>query len=228
MLSRQTVSSLSTKFARPARQTRSSAKGGLTELTLLSMSKLQKIIAVATIVVVTLGLISRLVAKIDAQKETIERQERNISGLASEVVSYVTKLGDAAEQKQALELSHKELKSVNADLHKEISALKLRIKDVQSAVRTGSTTEVIETVRVDTINKIVTAEYRDAWNTIKSEQIGDSAKLSYIGRDTIVGVVSIQKKRFLFFRWGLKKVNYDISNKNPKTKISIDVAVRFK
>ena len=192
------------------------------------MSKLQKIIATATIVVVTLGLISRLVAKINAQKETIERQERNISGLTSEAVSYVTKLGDAAEQKQALELSHKELKSVNADLYKEISALKLRIKDVQSAVRTGSTTEVIETVRVDTINKIVTAEYRDAWNTIKSEQIGDSAKLSYIGRDTIIGVVSIQKKRFLFFRWGLKKVNYDISNKNPKTKINIDVAVRFK
>lgn len=192
------------------------------------MSKLQKIIATAIIVVVTLGLMSRLVAKINAQKETIERQERNISGLTSEAVSYVTKLGDAAEQKQALELSHKELKSVNADLYKEISALKLRIKDVQSAVRTGSTTEVIETVRVDTINKIVTAEYRDAWNTIKSEQIGDSAKLSYIGRDTIVGVVSIQKKRFLFFRWGLKKVNYDISNKNPKTKINIDVAVRFK
>ena len=186
---------------------RNSAKGGLTELTLSSMSKLQKIIATATIVVVTLGLISRLVAKINAQKETIERQERNISGLTSEAVSYVTKLGDAAEQKQALELSHKELKSVNADLHKEISALKLRIKDVQSAVRTESTTEVIETVRVDTINKIVTSEYRDAWNTIKSEQIGDSAKLSYTGRDTIVGVVSIQKKRFLFFRWGLKKVN---------------------
>lgn len=207
---------------------RNSAKGGLTELTLSSMSKLQKVIATATIVVVTLGLISRLVAKINAQKETIERQERNISGLTAEAVSYVTKLGDAAEQKQALELSHKELKSVNADLHKEISALKLRIKDVQSAVRTESTTEVIETVRVDTVNKIVTAEYRDAWNIIKSEQIGDSAKLSYIGRDTIVGVVSIQKKRFLFFRWGLKKVNYDISNKNPKTKINIDIAVQLK
>lgn len=192
------------------------------------MSKLQKIIAVAAIVVVTLGLISRLISTIKEQKETIERQERNISGLTAEAVSYVTKLGDAAEQKQALELSHKELKSVNADLHKEISALKVRIKDVQSAVRTESKTEIIKTVRVDTINKVVTAEYKDAWNTIKSEQIGDSAKLSYIGRDTIVGVVSIQKKRFLFFRWGLKKVNYDISNKNPKTKINIDVAVRFK
>ena len=192
------------------------------------MSKLQKIIATATIAVVASGFISRLVAKIDAQKETIERQERNISGLTSEVVSYVTELGDAAEQRQALELSYKELKTVNAGLYKEISALKVRIKDVQSAVRTESTTEVIETVRVDTINKIVTAEYKDAWNTIKSEQTGDSAKLSYIGRDTIAGVVSIQKKKFLFFRWGLKKVNYDISNKNPKTKINIDIAVRFK
>lgn len=192
------------------------------------MSKLQKIIATAAIVVVTLGLISRLVAKINAQKETIERQERNISGLTSEAVSYVTKLGDAAEQKQALELSHKELKSVNADLHKEISALRIRLKDAKSATKVITKTVIEEKVRVDTINNVIMAEYKDAWNTIKSEQIGDSAKLSYTGRDTIVGVVSIRKKRFLFFRWGLKKVNYDISNKNPKTKINIDVAVRFK
>lgn len=192
------------------------------------MSKLQKIIATAAIVVVTLGLISRLVAKINAQKETIERQERNISGLTSEAVSYVTKLGDAAEQKQALELSHKELKSVNADLHKEISALRIRLKDAKSATKVITKTVIEEKVRVDTINNVIMAEYKDAWNTIKSEQIGDSAKLSYTGRDTIVGVVSIRKKRFLFFRWGLKKVNYDISNRNPKTKINIDVAVRFK
>lgn len=192
------------------------------------MSKLQKIIAISTIVVATLGLISRLVAKINAQKETIERQERNISGLTSEAVSYVTKLGDAAEQKQALELSHKELKSVNADLHKEISALRIRLKDAKSATKVITKTVIEEKVRVDTINNVIMAEYKDAWNTIKSEQIGDSAKLSYTGRDTIVGVVSIRKKRFLFFRWGLKKVNYDISNKNPKTKINIDVAVRFK
>lgn len=192
------------------------------------MSKLQKIIAISTIVVATLGLISRLVAKINAQKETIERQERNISGLTSEAVSYVTKLGDAAEQKQALELSHKELKSVNADLHKEISALRIRLKDAKSATKVITKTVIEEKVRVDMINNVIMAEYKDAWNTIKSEQIGDSAKLSYTGRDTIVGVVSIRKKRFLFFRWGLKKVNYDISNKNPKTKINIDVAVRFK
>ena len=194
----------------------------------LAMSKLRKIILVATLLVITFGVISKLADTVRKQRDEIGRLDRNVAALASNEISYVTKLGDAAKQRKALELSHKELKEVNADLHKEISSLRVRLKDAKSATRVITRTVIEEKVRVDTINNVVVAEYKDDWNTIRSEQQGDSAKLSYEGRDSIVGVISVQRKRFLFFRYGIKSVNYDISNKNPKTKINIDIAVQFK
>lgn len=192
------------------------------------MSKLQKIILVATLFVVTFGIISKLADTVRQQRDEIGRLDRNVASLVSNEVSYVTKLGSAAKQRKALELSKKELKEANADLYKEISSLRVRLKDAKSATRVITKTVIEEKVRVDTINNIVVAEYRDDWNTIRSEQQGDSAKLSYAGKDTIVGVISVKRKRFLFFRYGVKSVDYDISNKNPNTKINIDVAVQFK
>lgn len=192
------------------------------------MSKLQRVILVAVLLVVTLGIISKLYDTIQEQRDEIGRLDRNVASLTSNEVSYVTKLGDAARQRKALELSYRELKTVNADLHKEISALRVRLKDAKSATKVVTKTVIKEKVRVDTINNVVVAEYKDGWNTIRSEQQGDSAKLSYKGRDSIVGVISVQRKRFLFFRYGIKSVSYDISNKNPKTKINIDIAVQFR
>lgn len=192
------------------------------------MGKLQKIILAATLLIITFGVISKLADTVRKQRDEIGRLDRNVAALASKEISYVTKLGDAAKQKKALELSHKELKEVNADLHKEISSLRVRLKDAKSATRVIARTIIEEKVRVDTINNVVVAEYRDNWNTIRSEQQGDSAKLSYEGRDSIVGVISVKRKRFLFFRYGIKNVNYDISNKNPNTKINIDIAVQLK
>ena len=194
----------------------------------LSMSKLQRVILVATLLVVTFGIISKLYDTIREQRDEIGRLDRNVASLTSNEVSYVTKLGYAARQRKALELSHKELKTVNADLYKEISALRVRLKDAKSATKVVTRTVIEEKVRVDTINNVITAEYRDDWNTIRSEQQGDSAKLSYVGKDTVVGVISVKRKRFLFFRYGIKSVNYDISNKNPNTKINIDIAVQLK
>ena len=191
------------------------------------MNKLQKTILLATIVVITLGVISKLVDKIKEQKIEIGRLDRNVSALSASEVQYKTKLGDAAAKRQALEMSQKELKKTNADLHKQISALNVRVKDALSASRTITKTVIVETVKVDTINNIPTAEYKDPWNTIRSETTGDSAKLSYVGTDSIVGVISVKRKKFLFFRWGAKAIEYDLSNKNPKTKINIDIAVKF-
>ena len=191
------------------------------------MNKLQRAILYATIAVITLGVISKLVDKIQEQKAEIGRLDRNVSALSASEVQYKTKLGDAAVKRQALEMSQKELKKLNADLHKEISALNVRVKDALSASRTITKTVIVETVKVDTINNIPTAEYSDPWNTIRSETMGDSTKLFYAGTDSIVGVVSVKRKRFLFFRWGVKAIEYDLSNKNPKTKINIDIAVKF-
>lgn len=192
------------------------------------MSSLKKIMIYAFVIMVAVGIISKLVDTVKKQKAEIERLDRNIDAMNEAEVQYISKLGDAAVKRKALELSARELKKQNADLYNEVKALDVRLKDALSVSKVVTKTVTKEVVRTDTINGVAVAEYRDPWNTIRSEQRGDSTELSYQGNDTIVGVISIRKKRFLFFRWGVKSVDYDISNKNPKSKMKIDMAVKFK
>lgn len=192
------------------------------------MSSLKKIMIYAFTIMVVIGIISKLVDTVKKQKAEIERLDRNIDAMNETEVQYISKLGDAAVKRKALELSARELKKQNADLYNEVKALDVRLKDALSVSKVVTKTVIKEVVRTDTINGAAIAEYRDPWNTIRSEQRGDSTELSYQGNDTIVGVISIRKKRFLFFRWGVKSVDYDVSNKNPRSKMKIDIAVKFK
>lgn len=192
------------------------------------MSSLKKIMIYAFAITVVIGIISKLVDTVKKQKAEIERLDRNIDAMNETEVQYISKLGDAAVKRKALELSVKELKKQNADLYNEVKALDVRLKDALSVSKVVTKTVIKEVVRTDTVKGALIAEYRDLWNTIRSEQRGDSTELSYQGNDTIVGVISIRKKRFLFFRWGVKSVDYDVSNKNLKTKMKIDIAVKFK
>lgn len=193
-----------------------------------SMSRFKQIVILAFVIMVVVGIISKLVDTVRKQKAEIERLDRNIDAMNEAEVQYISKLGDAAVKRKALELSAKELKKQNADLYNEVKALDVRLKDALSVSKVVTKTVIKEVVRTDAINGAAVAEYRDPWNTIRAEQRGDSTELSYQGNDTIVGVISIRKKRFLFFRWGVKSVDYDVSNKNPKTKANIDIAVKFK
>lgn len=193
-----------------------------------SMSRFKKTVILAFAIVTVGGVISKLVDTVKKQKAEIERLDRNIDAMNETEVQYISKLGDAAVKRKALELSARELKKQNADLYNEVKALDVRLKDALSVSKAVTKTVIKEVVRTDTIKGAAIAEYRDPWNTIRSEQRGDSTELSYQGNDTIVGVISIRKKRFLFFRWGVKSVDYDVSNKNPKTKANIDIAVKFK
>lgn len=192
------------------------------------MSSLKKIMIYAFTIMVVIGIISKLVDTVKKQKAEIERLDRNIDAMNETEVQYISKLGDAAVKRKALELSARELKKQNADLYNKVKALDVRLKDALSVSKVVTKTVIKEVVRTDTINGAAIAEYRDPWNTIRSEQRGDITELSYQGNDTIVGVISIRKKRFLFFRWGVKSVDYDVSNKNPKSKMKIDIAVKFK
>lgn len=192
------------------------------------MSRLKKIMIYTFAIMVVIGIISKLVDTVKKQKAEIERLDRNIDAMNETEVQYISKLGDAAVKRKALELSVRELKKQNADLYNEVKALDVRLKDALSVSKAVTKTIIKEVVRTDTIKGAAIAEYRDPWNTIRSEQRGDSTELSYQGNDTIVGVISIRKKRFLFFRWGVKSVDYDVSNKNPKTKANIDIVVKLK
>lgn len=193
-----------------------------------AMNKLQKTITGLAVLTVLFGAVARMADTIRKQRAEIGRLERNVEAMNDAQIEYRTKLGDAAVKRKALEMSHRELERTNAELYKEVDALNVRVRDALSAARTVTRTVIKEVVRTDTVAGRLTAEYRDAWNTIRARVERDSTELSCQGRDTITGVITVRKKRFLFFRWGVKAIEYDISNKNPKTKMDIDIAVKLK
>lgn len=193
-----------------------------------AMNKLQKIVIGFAVLMVLSGAVTKMVDIIRKQRAEIGRLERNVEAMSDAQTEYRTKLGDAAVKRKALEMSHKELKKKNADLYKEVDALNARVKDALSASRTVTRTVIREVVRTDTVAGELMAEYRDAWNTIQAKVRQDSTELSYRGRDTITGVITVRKKKFLFFRWGVKAIEHDISNKNPKSKVDIDITVMLK
>lgn len=193
-----------------------------------AMNKLRKIIMGLAVLMVLFGAVTRMADTIRKQRAEIGRLERNVGAMNDVQTEYRTKLGDAAVKRKALEMSCRELKKANADLYKEVEALNVRVKDALSATRTVTRTVIREVVRTDTVDGELVAEYRDAWNTIQARARRDSTELSYQGRDTITGVITVRKKRFLFFRWGVKAVEHDISNKNPKSRMDIDIAVKLK
>lgn len=192
------------------------------------MNKSQKTITGFAVLTVLFGAVIGMADTIRKQRAEIGRLERNVEAMNDVQTEYKTKLGDAAVKRKALEMTYRELKKTNAELYKEVDALNVRVKDALSATRTVTGTVIKEVVRTDTVVGELTAEYRDAWNTIQARVKRDSTELSYRGRDTITGVITVRKKRFLFFRWGVRAIEHDISNKNPKTKVDIDIAVKLK
>lgn len=197
-------------------------------MTRYAMNRLQKVITGFAALMVLSGAVTKMADTIRRQRAEIGRLERNVEAMNDVRTEYKTRLGDAAVKCKALEMSCRELKKTNADLYKEVDALNVRVKDALSATRTATRTVIKEVVRTDTVAGELTAEYRDAWNTVQARVKQDSTELSYRGRDTITGVITVRRKKFLFFRWGVKAIEHDVSNKNPKTKVDIDIAVKLK
>ena len=189
---------------------------------------MNRVIAIGIVVMVALGIITKLWDTVRTQRTEIERLERNFEAVSDSGKVYLTKFGKEALKTKSLELSIKELKTANQTLYKELDAMDIKLKKALSATQTVTKTVIQETVRTDTVLNVPTAVYDDGWNKIKAEMLGDSTKLSYVGTDTITGVISIRQKRFLFFRWGIKHIESDITNKNPKTHILTNISVVLK
>ncbi|MDX9782818.1 MAG: hypothetical protein RBT35_07560, partial [Bacteroidales bacterium] len=74
---------------------------------------------------------------------------------------------------------------------------------------------------IDT-GKVVMAQsfhWSDAWTSIQGVIQNDSVKVKYQSRDTLLQVVRVVPKRFLFFRWGVKEIRQDVKVSNPNAGI---------
>jgi hypothetical protein len=173
--------------------------------------------------------------------EENERFSTNQIALTEEVQTYKTESGKNAARVTELTLSCDEFEKVCADQAKTIKDLNLKLKRVESASTTGTsttvkiTTALKDTVIVkDTINNMVVLDtlkrfiWNDQWNKIEGTIYNDSVDCSYEGIDTLTIVATRVPKKFLFFRWGCKYVQIDAVNSNPSTNIIYNKTVKIK
>lgn len=157
--------------------------------------------------------------KVERQKAEIERLDTNIEAINSEAVRFKTKAGKDAETVQALTLKRDELELFNSRLTKQVSDLRIKLRDVKAA-------HTIETeLRIDTV--VITEKtnvpnhykfkYADNWNKITGVVSPDSTKLEFNSVDTLDVISHVKQKRFLFFRIGKPKIRTTITNQNPKS-----------
>lgn len=156
-----------------------------------------------------------------AKADLLEHQ-KNERVLLSGLDSIRAKNGDLVLRTESLSLTISEFKKYNAQLTKEVKNLRIRIKDLQSATSVVVDTDVDAIIPIrDTIilnNVAKSFEYQDAYTKI-SGIVTDSVSLKYHSTDSLYIFHHIQPKRFLFFRWGIKRQWWDIKNSNHNNTI---------
>ena len=197
-------------------------------------------IALLIYALLSMGTIGALIKANNAKKKEINRLGNNQEILMSDIEKYKTKSGADAAKIGELTMTVDEFKRLNSEQMAELKDMKLKIKYLNSISSTGTNTNVVaNTVLRDTVFQYVVdsilvkenAKYfkwNDEWNSIEGKINGDNVECTYNGVDTLtVAAVRIPKK-FLFFRWGTKRVEVNIKNHNPSSTITYNKSVAIK
>ena len=159
-----------------------------------------------------------------------ERLHGNQSALMADVELYKTEAGENAAKVQRLQLTASEFESQCADLKAEVEKLGIKSKQLQQVIASHSQTmgevrtEVKDSIvyvpllaRLDTLKCF---EFNDGW--VRASGCIDTSghfEGMFESNDSLLIVAHRVPKRFLFFRWGCKRVELDIVNANPHASI---------
>jgi len=164
-------------------------------------------------------------------REDKQRLSKNQSALLDQVQSFRIKVGKDSlngANVRALKLELGEIKQHRSQDVALLKELGIKLRYAQSLLKNATITEsrftapVIDTVvksygHTDTLRCVT---YKDKWfefdGCIDRENrfTGHAASV-----DTLVGFPNIIPKKFLFFRWGIKAIQFTAINKNPNSKI---------
>lgn len=167
------------------------------------------------------------------------RLTQNQYALASEITLYRTRAGQEAASAEALRLRCREYEKLRAADAAEIRRLGIRLRRVEAAGKTVTTTAVAATAplrdtvvirihdSVPVIDTLRTFRWRDAWVSIEGTLLADSIRCRIRSTDTLRQVVHRIPRRFLFIRWGTKALRQEIVSTNPHTRIVYSEYVRI-
>ena len=189
----------------------------------------------AVIVVLILCLCAVIMYFREVVKENLRLERNQVALLSDSLSHYKTKTGELVSSVEQLEMTIGELRRHRSELVSQLKSMKIRLRDVQSLSTTAleNRVEVFvpirDTIYIDT-GKVVKAQsfhWSDAWTSIQGVIQNDSVKLKCQSRDTLLQVVRVVPKRFLFFRWGVKEIRQDVKVSNPNTVVTYSEFIKI-
>lgn len=163
-------------------------------------------------------------------RRDVARQENNIVALSSDLEKMTDDYGNSVARCQALELSNNEIERLYSEQADLVKALNLKVQRLQTLVNT--TTVIRDSIFIPVQSPVITDSasvihplfYDDRWMTLNGMIIerGDSMALAldYTVRDTVDVYVYRVPRKFLFIRWGTKRYDCYVRNRNPHADVT--------
>ncbi len=200
------------------------------------------------LIIACLGLVviaSTMAGITHKQAQELKRIRTNqsilIGRLQDSLQTYKTKSNDYAASVQILTLTKAELEKNYTSLAAEIKDFGIKLKRVEAAAATSTSTNVqivtqvrdsiiyvrdsSGTFRPDSLQKIA---WSDSWIDLQGEIRNRQLTADIQSRDTLIQVIHRVPKKFLFFRWGTKELRQEIKTSNPHNKIVYSEFVKIK
>lgn len=167
-----------------------------------------------------------------------QRLSANVASLAAGTQQYQTEAGKQAARAQQLELTTGELKQQCADLQAKLADMGVRNKYLQRAVSAKTETLVqVDTVVRDSIvyvpqlarlDTLQVLQWADAWVQLNGVLHKGRFTGSITSQDTLTVAVHRVPKKFLFIKWGTKRIDCNVASSNPHTQINDVICVEMK
>lgn len=190
-----------------------------------------------------LALITTIVVFYDkyrSMKEEANRLSNNQTALMTDIEFFKTESGNNAAKVIQLEMAKGEFEKLCSEQMEVINDLNLKVKRLEGVSTTVTKTEVSGTALLhdtvvytmnDTVlveSKVKTFEWSDQWNRITGTINKDTVDCRYEGTDTLTIVCTKVPKKFLFFKWGCKRIEANIVNKNKSSNIVYNKTIKLK
>ena len=180
------------------------------------------------IVILCIGTIAILSWQLDKESKERQRLKRNHSVLLRDSIDrYRAKNNLMVASIEQLELTVSELKQSRTELMREIKNMRIKPKRVISVSETATRTEVAikspirDTIYIDSgkVRKVKQFNWSDHWTQVNGVIANDSVAINYKSVDTLVQVLHIERRKFLFIQWGVKAIRQSVMLKNPNAQI---------
>lgn len=186
------------------------------------------IIAVLLIALAALGMYTNYL-----RKDNLRIKSNNVV-LSSQLDTFRTKLGESASMVDRLSLTVKEFGQQNQQLAERVKMLDLRLRRVSSYSINGYESSVTFTVPLTTVSSMPNTKqerrfvWNNTWNRVEGVIASDSVKCIVEHRDTIDQIIYRVPRKFLFIKWGTKKVSQIITLRDTNSSIVYSKYIELK